>query len=190
MRRGGRYNACSALSELAFRNEENCIAIVQSKGGLAGIVELLRGSDERIQEDAALVVNNCAAFCEDMCTTIVACPGLLCALKDIVMHRGDASKGAKYVAVGALNCLSRCAAARPELLAHGVVEAIVPVLSEKGQGDRHDAHVARATMAIANLCGLLRDDMFEDEAMRLLALRTTGKLRKGAAVWLAHTFVD
>ena len=110
-----RYNACSALSELAFRNEENCAAIVQSEGGLLEIVRLLKGSDKRIQEDAALVVNNCAAFCEEVCPTIVACPGMLEALKDIITY---ASKGAKCVAVGAINCLSRCAAARPILLEH------------------------------------------------------------------------
>lgn len=144
-------------------------------------MELLTGPDERIQEDAALVVNNCAAFCEDVCTAIAACPGMLQALKEMVMRRrlrdpGRSSNGAKYVGVGAFNCLSRCAAARPMLLALEVVETVlVPVLSEQGQGDRHEAHVARATMAIANLCGL-RNEMFEDESRRLLALSTSGEL--------------
>jgi hypothetical protein len=112
---------------------------------------LLRSGDTQIQEDATLIINNCAAFCEDVCPAIVACPGMLDVLKALITN---GTNGAKYVAVGAINCLSRCAAARDQLLASRVVEtALVPVLKKKGAGDKHEAHVARATMAIANLKG-------------------------------------
>jgi hypothetical protein len=68
--RDARYHACSALSELAFRNELNCMAIAQSEDGLEAIVEILIGEDSTLKEDALLVVNNCAAFCVDVCTAM------------------------------------------------------------------------------------------------------------------------
>jgi len=161
------------MSELAFRNERNCSAIVHTEGGLRAIVCLLRSGDTQIQEDATLIINNCAAFCEDVCPAIVACPGMLDVLKALITN---GTNGAKYVAVGAINCLSRCAAARDQLLASRVVEtALVPVLKKKGAGDKHEAHVARATMAIANLSGLT-NEMFEDDSTRDFALGTCVKI--------------
>mmetsp|Transcript_102477 Transcript_102477/g.165142 ORF Transcript_102477/g.165142 Transcript_102477/m.165142 type:complete len:410 (-) Transcript_102477:63-1292(-) len=174
-----RYNACSALSELAFRNEANCSAIVHSNDGLASLMALMQGPVVDMQEDATLVINNCAAFCEDVCPVIVACPDMLRVLTQIILH-GEC--GAQRVAVGVINCLSRSAQARDALLASRVVEtALLPVLRAKredihagGETDKehHDAHVARATMAIANLSGL-SNEMFEDDDSRLPVLRTT-----------------
>jgi hypothetical protein len=165
------------MSELAFRNERNCAAIVHTEGGLGEIVCLLRSGDAQMQEDATLIINNCAAFCESVCPAIVACPGMLDSLKGLITW---GSTGAKYVAVGAINCLSRCAAAREVLLESGVVEtALVPVLknsrSPPGEGDKHEAHLARATMAIANLSGLTRE-MFDDDSQRDFALGTCVKI--------------
>ena len=48
--------------------------------------------DADIHEDAALVVNNCAAFCEDVCLHIAQCPGMLDALKHLILHGCDAAK--------------------------------------------------------------------------------------------------
>ena len=161
------------MSELAFRNERNCAAIVHTEGGLPEIVCLLRSGDAQMQEDATLIINNCAAFCESVCPAIVACPGMLDSLKGLIT---SGSTGAKYVAVGAINCLSRCAAAREVLLESGVVEtALVPVLKNAGEGDKHEAHLARATMAIANLSGLTRE-MFDDDSRRDFALGTCVKI--------------
>ena len=147
-----KYQACSALSELAFRNEKNCITIVRTPGALDAVVELIRsGNGGTMQEDAALVVNNCAAFSEKACPAIVACPGLVDSLKCLAI---EGSFGAKNVAVGAINCLSRCPAAKRDLMASRVVEeALTPVLREPGSGDKHEARLARAAMAMANLTG-------------------------------------
>ena len=171
--RDARYHACSALSELAFRNELNCMAIAQSEDGLEAIVDILQGDDVALKEDAMLVVNNCSAFCEDVCTAIVSCPGMLDALKSLV--RGSAA-GASSVAVGTVNCLSRCREVQQVLLHAGVLETLLPVLKEAGTGDKHEAHVARATMAIANLTQGECEGVFEKEDDRKAALATTVKI--------------
>ena len=119
-----RYHACSALSELAFRNELNCMAIAQSEDGLEAIVEILDAEDVALKEDALLVVNNCAAFCVDVCTAIVSCPGMLDALKALVQV---SAAGVSSVAVGAINCLSRCKEVREVLLHVGMLETLLPV---------------------------------------------------------------
>lgn len=142
-----RYQACSALSELAFRNERNCIGIVCVPGALDALINLLNNSN--MQEDAALVLNNCAAFCEDACQIMVRYRGLVPALKKLAV---GPVMGAKNVAVGAINCLSRCPAAKDILMSYRIVEeALTPVLRETGSGDKHEARLARAAMAVANL---------------------------------------
>jgi hypothetical protein len=147
-----RYQACSALSEMAFRNERNCMAIVHTAEALHGLVSLLRVNHGNNQEDAALVVNNCAAFCEDASPIIVSCEGMIDALKTLAVY---GMPGAKNVAVGALNCLSRSRTAAELLLKSRVVEdALVLVLEEEGKGEKHEARLARATMALANLTGV------------------------------------
>lgn len=171
--RDARYHACSALSELAFRNEFNCMAIAQSEDGLEAVVEILLGDDVALKEDALLVVNNCAAFCSDVCTAIVSCPGMLDALKELV-H--PSSAGASSVAVGTINCLSRCEEVQQVLLHAGFLEALLPVVRIVAQGDKHEAHVARATMAIANLTGGNCEGVFEKEEDRKAALCTTVKI--------------
>jgi hypothetical protein len=171
--RDARYHACSALSELAFRNELNCMAISQSEDGLEAIVDILQGDDVALKEDAMLVVNNCAAFCEDVCTAIVSCPGMLDALKSLV-HSSAA--GASSVAVGTVNCLSRCHEVQQVLLHAGFLEALLPVIKEAGIGDKHEAHVARATMAIANLTQGACEGVFEKDEDRNAALATTVKI--------------
>jgi hypothetical protein len=171
--RDARYHACSALSELAFRNELNCMAIAQSEDGLETIVELLIGDDSALKEDALLVVNNCAAFCVDVCTAIVSCPGMLDALKALVQTN---AAGVSSVAVGAINCLSRCEEVREVLLDVGMLETLIPVVKVAGVGDRHEAHVARATMAIANLTMGKCEGVFDRDDDRKVALGTTVKI--------------
>ncbi len=62
--------------------------------------------------------------------------------------------GAKNVAVGAINCLSRSRLAAEVLrLNHVVEDTLMVVLSERGIGEKHEARIARATMAVANLNG-------------------------------------
>ena len=171
--RGARFHACSALSELAFRNELNCMAISQSEGGLEAIVEILNADDVALKEDALLVVNNCAAFCEDVCTAIVSCPGMLDAIK-LLVHVSAA--GASSVAVGTMNCLSRCIVVQQVLLHAGVLEALLPVVRIHDSGDKHEAHIARATMAIANLTEGNCEGVFETVDDRNAALATTVKI--------------
>lgn len=171
--RDARYHACSALSELAFRNELNCMAIAQSEDGLEAIVDILDGEDVALKEDAMLVVNNCAAFCEDVCTAIVSCPGMLVALKSLV-H--TSAVGASSVAVGTVNCLSRCKEVQQVLLHAGFLETLLPVIKDVAISDKHEAHVARATMAIANLTEGACEGVFEKAEDRKAALATTVKI--------------
>lgn len=146
-----KYHACSALSELAFCNKNNCMAIVMTPGALDALVGILLSNVLNMHEDAALVINNCAAFSEEVCMPIVQSPGMIAALKKLAT---SGSFGAKCVAVGALNCLSRCREAKSRLIEMRVVEhALVPVLREVGAGDKHEARKVRAAMAIANLTG-------------------------------------
>jgi hypothetical protein len=155
-----KYHACSALSELAFCNKDNCIAIVTTPGALDSLVEILLSNVLNMHEDAALVVNNCAAFCEEVCTTIVYFPGIIVAL---MMLATSGSFGAKCVAVGALNCLSRCEEAKDGLREMRVVEdALVPVLREAGAGDKHEARKVRAAMAVANITGRCDSEHVQD----------------------------
>jgi hypothetical protein len=83
--------------------------------------------------------------------------------------------------VGAVNCLSRCTAARDQLLASNMVEdALVPELQREGANDdAFAANIARTTMAIANLSGL-RDSMFACDERREFALRTIVKILRHA----------
>jgi hypothetical protein len=155
-----KYHACSALSELAFCNKRNCMAIVTTPGALDALVDILLSNVLNMHEDAALVVNNCAAFSEEVCMAIVECPGMVSALK---RQATSGSFGARCVAVGALNCLSRCKEAKPSLYSMRVVEdALVPVLSEAGSGDKHEARKVRAAMAVANLTGRCPRDHARD----------------------------
>jgi hypothetical protein len=127
------------------------MAIVETSDALQGLVSLLQVDHGNNQEDAALVVNNCAAFCEDASPTICACEGMIDALKTLTVQGAN---GAKNVAVGALNCLSRSRQAADMLLGARVVEdALMRVLEEDGKGEKHEARLARATMALANLTG-------------------------------------
>mmetsp|Transcript_27018 Transcript_27018/g.54893 ORF Transcript_27018/g.54893 Transcript_27018/m.54893 type:complete len:428 (-) Transcript_27018:267-1550(-) len=166
-----RYQACSALSELAFRNERNCIGIVCVPGALDALIHLLNNSN--MQEDAALVLNNCAAFCEDACQIMVRYKGLVPALKKLAI---GPVMGAKNVAVGAINCLSRCPAAKDILMSYRIVEeALTPVLRETGSGDKHEARLARAAMAVANLTCRTRS-CFTNDADHFQAVATAVKI--------------
>lgn len=105
------------------------------------------------QEDAALVINNCASFCEETAEQIVRCPGMLASLKLLAVGR---HVGAKNVSIGALNCLSRSPAVLAQLVEAKVVdEALVPVLEERGRGEKLEVRKARAMMAVVNLTGAL-----------------------------------
>ena len=173
--RDARYHACSALSEMAFRNEVNCMAIAQCEDGLETIVAILMSDDLALKEDALLIVNNCAAFCEDVCTAIVSCPGMLDSLKALI-H--PCAAGASSVSVGAVNCLSRCKEVQDVLLRAGFAEALLPVLKMIGTGDKHHAHVARATMALANITAGGCAKMFGSDTERRAALGTTVTILK------------
>ena len=82
---------------------------------------------------------------------IASCPKLLLSLQALATGR---NMGAKNVAVGALNCLSRARLAADVLKENKVVEeTLMVVLSERGSGEKHEARIARATMAVANLTG-------------------------------------
>jgi len=155
-----KYHSCSALSELAFCNKNNCMAIVTTAGALDALVEILLSNVLNMHEDAALVINNCAAFSEEVCTQIVRSPGLVAALKRLTL---SGAFGANCVAVGALNCLSRCRDAKQSLIDMRVVEdALVPVLREVGDGDKHEARRVRAAMAVANLTGRCEQEHMQD----------------------------
>jgi hypothetical protein len=124
---------------------------VKTPGALNGLVNILLSNVLNMHEDAALVVNNCAAFSEEVCMTIVRSPGMVASLKKLAT---SGSFGTKCVAVGAINCLSRCKEARLSLNNMRVVEdALVPVLNEQGAGDKYEARKVRAAMAVANLTG-------------------------------------
>mmetsp|Transcript_55657 Transcript_55657/g.146968 ORF Transcript_55657/g.146968 Transcript_55657/m.146968 type:complete len:356 (-) Transcript_55657:141-1208(-) len=146
-----RYHVCSALSELAFQETQICLAISGCPGLLKRLVTLLQPGAGRTQEDAARIINNCAAFCEEAVLHIIRCSGMVRALTALAT-RDDMD--ARHIAVGALNSLSRCAAARPALVAGKVLPALGRVLEEYcGDGDRPAATHASAAMAMANLTG-------------------------------------
>lgn len=69
-----RTNACRVLGEMAFRNPEICRAITSHE---LVVPKLLLMMDSNGRCDAGLVLNNCAAFCEHSCTSMVECPGLV-----------------------------------------------------------------------------------------------------------------
>ncbi len=145
-----RYQACSALSEIAFCNEDNGREIISTDGCLQAIAMLLHPEHGDLQCDAALIINNCAAFCPDTCLPIIQY-GILEPLQRLAVEENIQCKN---VAVGALNSLSRCFATRPAMLDAGVVERTLScVLDEQGQGDQYEARMARAAMAVANLSG-------------------------------------
>jgi len=145
-----RFQACSALSELAFCNEENCRAIIGTPGCLRNIIHLLQPENGNTQCDAALIINNCAAFCSETCVPIVNA-GVVTALQRLAL---EGTPSAKNVAVGALNSLSRCFSVRTQMLQVGVVEnTLTKVLCESGSGEQYEARLARAAMAVANLTG-------------------------------------
>eukprot|EP00961_Rhodomonas_salina_P053073 711916-Rhodomonas_salina.4 len=132
--RDARYQACSALSELAFRDERNSLLIVSVPGSLDSILQLMVSSD--MQEDAALVLSNCAAFSEDAVATMLEHPGLVAALKVVAT---SAEPDAKGIAIGAINCLSRFSFATEALIAENVVgEALMPVLAACGEEEELD----------------------------------------------------
>jgi len=148
-----RFQACSALSELAFCNEANCRAIIATPGCLESIVTLLDPEHGSTQCDAALILNNCAAFCSDTCGSIVHYPGMLPALQALAVSDHTSSKN---VAVGAINSLSRCPSSgvRLAMVGAGVADdTLRVVLGEEGEGDMYEARMARAAMAMANLIG-------------------------------------
>ena len=143
-----RRNACLLLGEMAFRNPHICRAITSHE---RVVPKLLRMMDSNGTCDANLVLNNCAAFSEHSCKSMVECPGLLQKFKKQAACTNSDARG---IAVGVLNCLSRCPAVAPALVdARVVEEALAPALCSSGAGDRHEAMLARAAMAMANLKG-------------------------------------
>lgn len=146
-----RFQACSALSELAFCNEDNCRAIIATPGCLESVVNLLQPANGSTQCDAALIINNCAAFCSETCPSIVHYPGMLDAIQGLALC---GTSSAKNVSVGAINSISRCLAVRNVLVSAGIVEdTLAKVLCEEGSGEQYEARIARAAMAVANLQG-------------------------------------
>eukprot|EP00282_Hemiselmis_andersenii_P007996 CAMPEP_0114146802 /NCGR_PEP_ID=MMETSP0043_2-20121206/20759_1 /TAXON_ID=464988 /ORGANISM="Hemiselmis andersenii, Strain CCMP644" /LENGTH=427 /DNA_ID=CAMNT_0001241281 /DNA_START=28 /DNA_END=1311 /DNA_ORIENTATION=- len=175
-----RFQACSALSELAFCHEANCRAIISTPGCLEAVVTLLQPDNGTSQCDAALIVNNCAAFCTDTCASIVHYPGMLAALQALATGGNTSSKN---VAVGALNSLTRCPSAgvRLAMLSAGVVEdTLSAVLAEEGQGDLYEARIARAAMGIANLQGEDEDAALGDGPNFTSAMATICKIMRFA----------
>ena len=145
--------SCSALGELAFGNEENAQAIVETEGALQNLVELLSYGHNRMKEDAALVLNNCAAFCESVCPKIVSCEGLLDALKNSLV---SGPRRVRSVAVGAVNCISRCVAARQSLIDGGFVDVLYDL--QEACDDVNTMQNARAVLAILNLVGSVDEE--------------------------------
>ena len=78
------YHACRALSELVFYNKSNCKAIITTPGALDALVNILLSNVMNMRVDAALVINNCAAFSEEVCMPIVQSKGMIAALKKFI----------------------------------------------------------------------------------------------------------
>jgi len=175
-----RYQACSCLSELAFRDELNSLLIVNVPGALDAMIQLMMSSD--MQEDAALIVGNCAAFSEEAVETMVHHAGLVAALK---VAATSAEAGTKGIAVGAINCFSRFGFASDTLIAERVVEeALLPLLrrqdeKEEEEGGQPDAVELRAALAVANLTGLSRES-FGSAAQFQRAVTTAVSILEGA----------
>jgi hypothetical protein len=136
LRSNSSRHACSALSELAFGNQRNCLAIVNTAGALGALLALfpygrtLRDPHDTlsIQELSAMVINNCASFGEEACQRIVEHPCMLAALKHLAR---SGSCRARCLTIGAMSCLSRCEGARESLLRMRIVEdMLLPALRE------------------------------------------------------------
>jgi len=79
--------------------------------------------------------------------------------------------------VGVFNCLSRCPAVAQVLVdARVVEEALAPALCASGLGDRHEAMLARAAMAMANLTGDIEVVDKESAYLTNVAIATTVKI--------------
>ena len=53
------------MYNMYWQETRNCLAIASCPGVLKRLVALLQPAAGRTQEDAARIVNNCAAFCEE-----------------------------------------------------------------------------------------------------------------------------
>ena len=78
-----RSHACRVLGEMAFRNPDICRAITSHE---LVVPKLLLMMDTNGRCDAGLVLNNCAAFCEHSCMSMVECPGLVQTFKDMATY--------------------------------------------------------------------------------------------------------
>jgi hypothetical protein len=166
-----RSHACRLLSEMAFRHTDVCRAITSNELALP---KLLLMMDSNGRRDAGLVLNNCAAFCEHSCKSMVECPGLVETFKVMATSSDCFERG---MAVGVFNCLSRCPAVAQVLVDARVVEEVLsPALCASGVGDRHEARLARAAMAMANLTGNIAVVDEEREHLINVAIATTVKI--------------
>jgi hypothetical protein len=169
-----RSHACRVLGEMAFRQPAICRAITSHELVVPKLL-LLMDTDGRC--DAGLVLNNCAAFCEQSCKSLVECPGLVQTFKKMANENGQRNSLAQGIAVGVFNCLSRCPAVAKVLIEARVVEeALAPALCSSGQGDRHEAMLARAAMAMANLTGDIAVVDQESAHLTNVAITTTVKI--------------
>ena len=170
-----RSHACRVLGEMAFRNPQICYAVTSHEEVVPQLVAIIANSSTTMggRCDACLVLNNCAAFCEASCCSIVGCTGLLDALKEMAVCSDAFARG---IAVGVFNCLSRCPSVKQELIEANIVEeALAPVLRQPGSGERHEAMLARTAMAIANLTGNVTLSDLEHDASQM-AITTTVKI--------------
>ena len=147
-----RHNACCALSELAFQDADLSLAIANHAEIPIRLVYLLHPSAGWTQEDAARIINNCAAFCEAASPTLASFPGLLEGLA--AMAEQSSVPDVRHIATSALNALSRSPGARAAMSAcRPLRRALAAALAEPGASERRAATRAAAAMALANLTG-------------------------------------
>ncbi|KAJ1476908.1 hypothetical protein T484DRAFT_1964589 [Baffinella frigidus] len=164
---------------MAFRHPGGCRAITSNEHAVPKLLRMM-DSDERC--DAGLVLNNCAAFCEQSCKSMVECPGLVEKFKAMATCNKSLAptahqQHAASIAVGLLNCLSRCPALAQVLVEARVVEeALAPALCASGKGERHEAMRVRAAMAMANLTGNIAVVDQESAYLTNVAIATTVKI--------------
>ncbi|KAJ1476910.1 hypothetical protein T484DRAFT_1964596 [Baffinella frigidus] len=177
-----RSHACRLLGEMAFRHPDTCRAITSHVHHELVMSKLLRMMDSDERCDAGLVLNNCAAFCEQSCKRMVECPGLVEKFKAMATCNTSLALTAHQqlaasIAIGVFNCLSRSPALAQVLVEARVVEeALAPALCASGKSDQHEAMLALAAMTMANLTGNIAVVDQEREHLTNVAIATTVKI--------------
>ena len=153
--------ACGALSNIAFSNALNSLAIARTSGMLETLVRLVAGrspddcgpEDHLISDDtkaeAALVLSNCAANSREAAELTVSCHGAVDSLKSLFRCL---DVEAKRTAVGVFGNLSKCEWAATILRNARVrEEVLLPALSAGDVGAAEHRELSEQELSVLSM---------------------------------------